>query len=100
MPEMPYAGENHRHLAFVRRSDDLFVAHGTTGLDGSGRTGFRCGDQPVSERKECIAADGASFDRESGLACFPNGDSRGIHSCHLARADAESPILGRVYDGV
>ena len=41
MPEMAYSGENHRHLAFVRCSNDFLVADGATRLNGGGCAGVR-----------------------------------------------------------
>jgi len=41
MPEMADSGENHCHLAFIRRGNNLRVADGTTRLDGGRRAGLR-----------------------------------------------------------
>jgi hypothetical protein len=37
VPEVPHAGQHHRHAALVGRGDHLDVAHGAAGLDDAGR---------------------------------------------------------------
>ena len=58
MPEMPCAGEGHRHAPLVGGLDDFLVAHGAAGLNRRCRPRFRRRNQSVRKRKERIAANG------------------------------------------
>jgi len=44
VPEMAGSGEDHGHAPLVGRTDDLFVAHGPTRLNGGGGAGLGRGD--------------------------------------------------------
>src|ERR1041384_4018102 len=52
VPEMPHAGEHHRHAVLVRGGDDFIVALGAAGLDHGLDAEFRGHVQPVAEGEE------------------------------------------------
>ena len=54
MPEMPAAGEHHRHAVFVGGGDDFRVANRPAGLDDRGRAGGGDRVEAVAEREERV----------------------------------------------
>lgn len=98
--EVAGAGENHGHAAFVGGGDDFFVADGAAGLDGAGGSGVGGCEETVGEGEECVASDGAAFQGESGVTCFPDGHAGGVDTGHLTGTDAEGAVGAGVDDGV
>ncbi len=52
MPEVPHAGEEHRHAMFIGRGDDLGILNRTPGLNDRGRPGLRRFIYAVAKRIE------------------------------------------------
>jgi hypothetical protein len=101
VPEMPGAGEGHRHAARVGRRDDLRVLHRTAGLDRRRRA-------PASAAAMSPSGNGKNASLQTTLPCksefrlarLPHRDAAGIHAAHLARARAERAAFADVKDRV
>ena len=91
--KMAHACEGHRETAFIGGGNYLVVSNRAARLNHAGRARIRRRDEPVGERKEGVASDGAPLYGETRLVSLPDGDARGIDSRHLAGADAQGPIL-------
>jgi hypothetical protein len=100
MAKMAGTREHHGDVALVRSGNDLFIAHGATGLDGGSCPGLRRRDQAISKREEGVTTDHATLEREARLARFPDGNATGIDTAHLARSDSKRAIFADVHDGV
>ena len=67
VPEVPHAGEHHRHAQAVRRRDHLLIAHRAAGLDERCRAVLRRFLHAVREREERVRRDHRSA---SGSTAF------------------------------
>ena len=75
MAEVAGAREGHGKTAVISGRDYFRVADGAAGLDGSGGTSGCSGDEAVRERKECVTANHAVFEREVSFPSFPDSDA-------------------------
>src|SRR6476620_3470794 len=100
MSKMPYAGEYHCHLSLVSGGNHFFITNRAARLNSAGCASFGRGDQPVRERKESVARNGAALERKPAFVCFPNRNPRSVNAGHLAGANPKCPVRLGVHDGV
>jgi len=100
VPEVPGPGKDHRDAVFVRRPDHVRILDRTSWLDCRRGPGFGCRDQAIGERKECIAANCATPERQPGLLGLPDRDAGGIDPRHLPGSDPERAILPGIDDRI
>src|ERR1041385_8216154 len=92
MTEMADAGERHGHIVLVSGGDDFLIASRTPGLYCSRRASLGGGYQTIGEWKESVAANNTAFERQTGFAGFPHGNTAGVNPAHLACPYAQRSI--------
>ena len=97
MPEMPNAGEYHRHSMVVTGLDRVRVAHGAAGLDDRCDACFGGFVDIIAEGEEGVGSQHAAARALAGLA---DGQMNRIHPAHLTGADAHHHPLLAQHDGV
>ncbi len=93
MPEMPRAGERHRH-ARVRPPPRSLPHPAPNRPAGSppSRPLPPPRSSPSGNGKNASLQTTLPFERQFRLARLPDRDAAGIHAAHLARADAQRPV--------
>src|SRR5512138_1792415 len=100
MPEVAYAGEDHRHAVLIRGCDHFIVALRAAVLYDCADAIFCRHIHSIAEGEEGIR----SHDRAAHLELLIRGlhcrDTAGIDAAHLTGADADRRAPARVHDGI
>src|SRR5580704_8017422 len=97
MPEMADAGEYHGYAETVCGGDYVLILHRAAGLDDCCRASRGDSLETVREGKEGVGSAHRALERQDRLH---GAEAGGIHSAHLAGADADSLPVAGVHDGV